>query len=47
MAHEENKNIATGSFTIDRLDFDLGKNSQPDDETVGYQVVVRFEFELQ
>ena len=47
LAHGENKSIASGNFTIDRLDFDLGKNSQPDDETVGYQVVVRFEFELQ
>jgi len=47
LAHEENKSMASGSFTIDRLDFDLGKNSQPDEETVGYQVVVEFEFEIQ
>jgi cytochrome b561 len=47
LAHEENKSMATGSFTIDRLDFDLGKNSQPDEETVGYQIVVEFEFEIQ
>ena len=47
LADEENKKMASGSFTIDRLDFDLGKTSQPDDETVGYQVVVEFEFEVQ
>jgi cytochrome b561 len=47
LAHAENKSMASGSFTIDRLDFDLGKTSQPDDETVGYLVVVKFEFEVQ
>jgi polyisoprenoid-binding protein YceI len=47
LIHEENKSMATGSFTLDRLDFDLGKSSQPDEETVGYQVVVEFEFEVQ
>lgn len=47
LAHEKNKTTASGSFTIDHLDFDPWETSQPDEETVGYQVVVKFEFEAQ
>lgn len=43
----ENKRIATGSFAIDRLDFELGRDSQPEEDSLGYQVVVSFEFEVQ
>ena len=36
--------IASGSFTVDRLDFNLGRDSQPDDDTAGYRVTIIFEF---
>jgi hypothetical protein len=39
--------MASGNFAIDRLEFGLGSSTQPDEETVGYQVVVYFEFEIQ
>ncbi|MBX2884928.1 MAG: cytochrome b/b6 domain-containing protein [Granulosicoccus sp.] len=38
---------ATGGFTINRLDFDIGKTDQPDDATVGYNVVIQFSFKLE
>lgn len=43
----ENGRRAVGGFTIARLDFGLGAESQPDDETVGLTVPVEFEFEVQ
>ena len=43
----ENGRVARGGFTVARLDFDLGADSQSDDETVGFEVSVEFEFEVQ
>lgn len=37
---------AEGGFTINRLDFNIGKTDQPDDSTVGYNVVIQFSFEV-
>lgn len=42
----EGKRLARGSFVVNRLDFDLGSESQPDDESVGYEVTISFEFEV-
>ena len=42
----ESGQLALGQFTVDRRDFNLGMSSQPDDETVGFEVVVQFEFEV-
>jgi cytochrome b561/polyisoprenoid-binding protein YceI len=47
LVFEETHKVAIGSFIINRLDFDLGKSSQPDDDTVGYGVEVSFKFEIQ
>ena len=38
---------AAGTFTIDRREFNLGINSQPDDDKVGYEIVIRFKFDVQ
>ena len=46
LANSDNKQIASGSLTVNRLDFNLGRGSQPDDETVGYLVTVTFEFKV-
>jgi cytochrome b561 len=43
----DDSRMASGNFAIDRLEFGLGSSTQPDEETVGYQVVVYFEFEIQ
>lgn len=47
LVFEENKRMAIGNFTINRLDFELGNTSQSDEETVGYPVLVTFEFEVE
>lgn len=36
--------MAKGGFTINRLDFDVGKIDQPDDSTVGFNVLIEFTF---
>lgn len=46
LVYVEKEPKATGSFTINRLDFELGSASQPDEETVGYQIEVGFAFEV-
>jgi polyisoprenoid-binding protein YceI len=46
LVQREGKRMATGSFTVSRLDFGLGADSEPDDETVGLAVTVTFTFEL-
>lgn len=43
----ENGRRGLGGFTLNRLDFGLGAESQPDGETVGLTVPVEFEFEIQ
>ena len=43
---EDTRRMATGSFVIRRLDYGLGADSQPDDETVDLNVTVKFSFEL-
>ena len=46
LTYSDDKQVASGSFTVNRLDFNLGRDSQPDDETVAYPVTVKFEFEV-
>ncbi len=41
-----NKRVAQGSLTINRLDFKLGLDTQPDDKMVGYLVTIKFRFEV-
>lgn len=40
------KKSASGEFTVDRTDYQLGLESQPDPTWVGNEVIIRFEFEL-
>lgn len=47
LTNSDDKRVASGSFIVNRLDFNLGRDSQPDDETVGYPVTIKFEFEVQ
>lgn len=46
LAGRDDRRVASGSFTVNRLDFNLGSDSQPDDDTVGYLVTIKFEFEI-
>lgn len=41
-----NMRVAQGSLTINRLDFKLGLDTQPDDVMVGYLVTIKFKFEV-
>lgn len=46
LADEEEKRVARGEFTIDRRDFDIGLNSQANDDYVGFMVVIKFRFDV-
>lgn len=41
---DDTTTTATGTFVINRLDFDVGKSEQPDDGTVGFNVLINFSF---
>jgi len=43
---EDGQRFATGEFSIDRRDYDIGMQSQATDDYVGFNVVIRFRFEL-
>jgi len=43
---EEDKQVARGEFIIDRREFDIGMQSQATDEYVGFDVTVRFRFDI-
>ncbi|MBX2825195.1 MAG: cytochrome b/b6 domain-containing protein [Gammaproteobacteria bacterium] len=43
---DSGKQSASGGFTINRLDYDIGRTDQPDDSTVGYNVLIQFNFDL-
>lgn len=42
----ESGKTASGEFTVDRITYQLGLESQPTDEYVGKDVTISFEFEL-
>ncbi len=46
MSDENGVKTMSGGFTINRLDFDLGKVDQPDDSYIGYNVIVDYSFPL-
>ena len=46
IVESESSKKAMGEFAVDRLTFDMGLESQADDETVGYDVLIQFEFEI-
>ena len=43
----DGRHIASGSFTVNRLEFALGQSTQSDDSVVGFPVVIAFEIETQ
>ncbi len=43
---EDGKQVARGEFDIDRQVFDIGMDSQSTDEYVGFNVTVRFRFDI-
>ncbi len=43
---EEGKQVARGEFTVDRREFDIGMESQQNDDFVGYPVLIRFRFDI-
>ena len=47
LVYVENMRMATGGIAIDRLEYELGSSSQPDEDPVEYRVAVSFEFEVQ
>ena len=44
LTESDGHRMARGSFTVNRLEFGLGQESQPDDGVVGYQITIYFEF---
>ena len=46
IADEEGKQVARGEFNIDRREYDIGLDSQESDDFVGYDVLVRFRFDI-
>jgi len=43
---EDDKQVARGEFSVDRRDFSIGMESHADDEYVGFDVKIRFRFEI-
>ena len=43
---EDGKQVARGKFKIDRSKFDIGMESQPNDQYVGWNVTVQFRFDI-
>ena len=46
LSDEEEKRVARGEFTIDRRDFNIGMESQGNDDFVGFDVTVKFRFDI-
>ena len=46
LSNEEEKQVARGEFVIDRREFNVGAGSQSSDEYVGFDVIVRFRFDI-
>ena len=46
LEEEGTKQVARGEFIIDRRDFDIGMQSQSNEEYVGFKVTVRFRFDI-
>jgi len=46
ISDEEGQQVARGSFVIDRREFNIGMESQSDDDTVGFDVMVQFRFDI-
>jgi len=46
LADEEGERVARGEFTVDRRAFELGMGSQGTDEYVGWDVLIRFRFDI-
>ncbi|MFK8078922.1 MAG: cytochrome b/b6 domain-containing protein [Granulosicoccus sp.] len=46
LTDEDDKQVARGEFTIDRREFNIGMDSQPTDEYVGFNVTIRFRFDI-
>ena len=44
---DQNNKIATGAFTINRLDYAIGAVEQADDSTAGFNVVIEFDFPIE
>lgn len=47
LSNEQDRRFASGQFTVNRLDFNLGADSQPGDGTVAFSVEISFKFEIQ
>jgi len=46
LADEDGRRVARGEFTVDRRAFELGLDSQATDEYVGWDVIIRFRFDI-
>ena len=46
LANEEGRKIARGSFPIDRREFSMGMESQASNDYVGFEVQIKFRFEI-
>lgn len=46
LSDEDGVRVARGEFSIDRREFDIGMDSQSGDDFVGFDVIVRFRFDI-
>ncbi len=46
LSDEDGKRVARGEFSIDRRDYDIGMESQDNDDFVGFDVLVKFRFDI-
>lgn len=46
IADEEGKRVARGEFLIDRSEYDIGMESQGNEDIVGFKVTVKFRFDI-
>ncbi len=46
LSDEDDKRVARGEFLIDRRDFAIGMESQDTDDYVGFEVMVKFRFDI-
>lgn len=46
LSDEEGKQVARGEFAIDRREFNIGLESQANEDFVGFQVTIKFRFDI-
>jgi len=46
LSEQDGKQTASGEFVINRFDYQIGLNDQPDEEYVNAEITLQFSFDL-